>query len=493
MRLPRRLRALATSTLTLILIVGVVTTGSPAQAGTTVPATPDRLSVIAGTTTMNLSWQQPAAGPRARWFQVYEGGTVVARSTTTSAVVAVAFNSTHTYTVTAVDSEGDESAPTAPVSAHAWASGVNPECLTTTPLPLTVTETTASAASVSWPRHPLWFDLELRIGGTSLGRTPLTSARIGGLAPLTTYSVGLYRYNGCLQMTVPVAWGSLTTTAGTTGRPAAPTALTVTGHTDSTVRLAWTASAGSRPARYAVYDGDTLVARTSGTSVTVRQLYHASSHAFTVAALDAAGDESAHTPPVPVSTAPCQVNPPRPVGLTATAVSPSSVRLSWTFHSAATSYTVYDGDRAVATPTGPDAMVTGLASGSRHNLRVTATLPNGCGETPRGTAVAVTTPPGPGGRASQPTGLTLVGNAPLDVSTTSITLGWTTSPAGEPATSYRLYEGATLAGEATGNELSLTVGAGTRHTYTVVAVDAAGNESVQSAPLAVQATYLPPP
>jgi fibronectin type 3 domain-containing protein len=484
---------LVASALPVILLLSAPALGPSTQAGATTPAVPARLSVIAGTTSMSLSWQQPSTGSRARWFQVYDGGTVIARNTTTSAVVPVAFNSTHTYTVTAVDSEGQESAPTAPVSAHAWASGLNPECMPTTPVAITVTETTASAASISWPRNPLWSNLELRIGATSLGRTSWTSARIGGLAPETTYSVGLYRYNGCMQMTVPVAWGSVTTTAGSTGRPGAPTALIVAGRTDSTVQLSWTPAPGSPPARYAVYDGDTPVARTSGTAVTVRQLYHASPHAFTVTALDAAGNESAHTAPALVSTAPCQVNPPRPAGLTATAVSASSIRLSWTFRSAATSYIVYDGDRAVATPAGPDAMVTGLASGSRHNLRVTAVLPNGCGETPRGTAVKVTTLPGPDARATAPTGLTLVRNAPLDVSTTSITLGWTTSPTGEPAASHRLYEGATLAGEATGDQISLTAGAGTRHTYTVVAVDAAGNESAQSAPLAVQAMYMPPP
>jgi hypothetical protein len=479
--------------LALPLVIAVLMPGAPAQADSVAPGTPQRLALGAGTTSMSLSWEQPRTGPRARWFQVYEGSQVVARATTTSAALAVAFNSTHTYTVTAVDDQGHESAPTAPVSGHAWASGLNPECLSPAPLTVTATAITASAASLSWPRHPLWQDLELRVGGVSLGRTTRTSARIGGLAPATTYSVGLYRYNGCLQQTVPVAWGSLTTAAGSTERPAAPSALTVAGRTDTTIRLSWTAPEGPAPARYAVYDGDTLVARTSSTAVTIGRLYHASWHTFTVAALNAAGDESTHTRPVPANTAPCQVNPPRPIGLTATAVSPSSVRLSWVLRSAAISYTVYDGDRPVATPAGPEAMVTGLASGSRHNFRVTATLPDACGETPRSTAVAVTTPPGPTGRPAQPADLILTGNAPMGVNSTAITLSWTGSPGGEPTTGYRIYEGATLAGTATGTQLSLTVGAGTRHTYTVVAVDVAGTESASSAPLAVQATYLPPP
>lgn len=216
-------------------------------------------------------------------------------------------------------------------------------------------------------------------------------------------------------------------------------------------------------------------------------------HTFTVAALNAAGHESTHTVPLQASTDPCQANPPRPTGLTATAVSPSSVRLGWAFRSAAVSYTVLDGDRPVATPAGAGAVVTGLASGSRHNFRVTATLPDGCGETARSTAAAVTTPAGPTGRAAQPTGLAITGNTPLGVDTTAITLAWTAATGGEPVTGYRVYEGPTLAGEATGTEVTLTVGAGTRHTYTVAAVDAAGTDSVQSPPLSVQAMYMPPP
>lgn len=484
--------------LTLLLVAAALGPGLPARADDPAPATPQRLSLAAGTTAMSLSWEQPRTNPPARWFQVHEGGRVIARNTTTSAVVPVTFNSVHTYTVTAVDDRGRESAPTAPVTGHAFVLGLNPECLGTAPLTMTATTTTASAASLSWPRHPHWSrDLELRVGGVSLGRTSLTSARIGGLAPGTTYSVGLYRFNSCQQRTVPVAQGSLTTAAGSAERPGAPSAPVVTGRTGSTVRLAWTAPAGSPdvpgPVGYAVYDGDTLVARTGSTAVTVGRLYHASSHAFTVTALNAAGHESTHTPPLAAATEPCQANPPRPDGLTAAVLSPSSVRLGWSFRSAAVSYTVYDGDRPVATAAGPEAMVTGLGSGSRHNFRVTATLPNACGETLRGTAVAVTTLPGPAGRAAAPAGLMLTRNAPLDVNTTTLTLAWTPVAGGEPVTGFRVYDGATLAGATTEAVLDLAVGAGSRHSYTVVAVDAAGTESGSGPPLAVSAVYLTPP
>jgi hypothetical protein len=439
---------------------------------------------------MSLSWEQPRTNPRARWFTVRDGTAVVAHSTTTSVTLPVGFGTGHTYTVTASDQPDRESPPSTAVSGYAWQPGLNPDCLRPSPMPITAAEVSASGASLSWERHPRWSDLELRVAGVSLGpvRTA-TSIRVGGLAPATTYGAGLYRYSPCLGTTVVIATGSFTTAAGSDTRLGAPAGLTVTGRTDTTVRLGWTAPAGPSPAKYAVYDGDTLVAVTGSTSVTVHRLYHASGHAFTVTAVDGAGNESAHTPRAVTTTEACQANPPRPLAPAATVVSPSSVRLAWTFHSAAVSYTVLDGDRVVATAAGPETMVTGLASASRHNLRVSATLPNGCGETARSTAVSVVTQAGPAGRPAAPSGLTVTTNAPAGTSTTTLALAWS----GSVAPHYRVYEGASVAAESTSTAATLTVGAGTRHTYVVVAVDEAGNESAPSAPVGVQAVFLSPP
>ncbi|MFV2088970.1 fibronectin type III domain-containing protein, partial [Micromonospora sp. LOL_021] len=175
----------------------------------------------------------------------------------------------------------------------------------------------------------------------SLGWTSLTSARVGGLAPATDHEIQLYRHNQCGPGSAELVGStSATTTAGDPARPAAPTGLTVTGRTDTTISLAWTAPAGPPPDRYAVYEGSTRVAVSVDTTVTVQRLFHATWHRFTIAALDSAGNESTHSPAVSAGTETCLSSPPRPVGLTATALSPSSVRLGWTFDATATSYTV---------------------------------------------------------------------------------------------------------------------------------------------------------
>jgi hypothetical protein len=486
----RRAAVLLTAATTAMLATAV-----PAHAAPSGPATPTGLWASTIGTGISLTWEQPRSGPRATSFRVYEDDRVVARVSTPSTYLEVPFGSSHTYTVAAVDQRGRESARTSPVSGRSWLYGYNPECMPVSGVTVTATDITATGFTVSWTRHPLGGDLELRVGGRSLGPFSTTGARVGGLTPATAHQVVLHRPNRCNGGgTVPVGSLTVTTAPGSATPPQSPTGLTVSGRTDSTVGLTWTAPPGPRPARYAVYDGATLAAVTSGTTATVDRLHHATWHRFTVAALDAAGSESAHSNAVPAGTETCLSEPPRPAVPDATAVSSSSVRLSWTLEAAATSYTVFDRDTPVATTRYPEVVLTGLPPGSEHVYRVVATLPQECGDTPRSRRVTVTTPDGPAARPPAPADLSVTENVPGSwPSGAQLTLAWSAVTGGDPATVYRVYEGAQPVGETTGTSLTLPVGAATTHEYAVVAVDAAGHESAPSPRVTVRATYLPPP
>lgn len=481
----------------IITLATVLSVASPASAGSGGPATPTALWASTTGTGISLTWEQPRAGTPATSFRVYESDEVVARVGTTATNLEVPFGSSHTYTVAAVDHRGRESARTAPVTGRSWLYGYNPECMSPSAVSITVIEVTSSAAALSWSRHPLGGDLELRVDGRSLGWTSSTSARVGGLTPGTSHAIDLYRHNQChtggggVQR---VGSSTVTTLPGDPARPEPPSGLTVTGRTDSTIGLSWTAPAGTRPARYAVYDGATRVAATAGTAVTVDRLHPSTSHRFTVAALDAAGNESAHTTAVTAATDTCPSTPPRPVAVNAVATSPSSVRLSWVLETAATSYTVLDGDTPVATTRYPEAVLTGLASASRHTYRVIATLAQGCGQSPRSRPAAVVTPAGPASRPAAPAALTVTGNAAGTwPSGALLTLAWSPAPGETPTAAYRVYEGARLVGEIAGTSMTVPVGAATTHEYVVVAVDEAGHESAPSPRVTVRAMFMPPP
>jgi hypothetical protein len=91
--------------------------------------------------------------------------------------------------------------------------------------------------------------------------------------------------------------------SGTPGAPPAPGSPRVTGTTTTSVALAWTASGGSVTG-YRVYEGSTVRATVTGTSATIGGLGACTSHTFTVAAYNAAG-ESARSAPVSATTTGC--------------------------------------------------------------------------------------------------------------------------------------------------------------------------------------------
>ncbi|MEU5312449.1 carbohydrate binding domain-containing protein [Streptomyces sp. NPDC021562] len=88
-----------------------------------------------------------------------------------------------------------------------------------------------------------------------------------------------------------------------TQAPTAPTNLTSTGKTSSSVSLAWSAATDNvGVTAYDVYRGSTLATSVSGTSATVSGLAASTAYTFTVKARDAAGNVSAASNAVSVTT-----------------------------------------------------------------------------------------------------------------------------------------------------------------------------------------------
>jgi chitodextrinase len=461
----------------------------PASAAPGPPPAPTDLVVQGFGEGATLAWQQPP-GPRASAFRVYENGTVIARNTTTSVrLTNLGFASTHTYTVTAVDAAGRESASSAPLSRVLGVSGVPPFCLPSPPAGLAVTDVTPTAATLTWANGG---DPAVTIVTGAPGGPVLTDAagvRVGGLAPDTSYTLSVERRPECGGPDAPAVEVTVRTPPGPAGTPAAPIPAAPE-RTDTTITLSWQPPAAGTPAaRYAVYRSGRRVAATSGTSATVRGLYHAASYTFQIAALDARGGES---PAVTVgaSTLVCQANPPRPVAVTATALSASSVRLNWVYDAEAVAYTVYDGAVAVGTSAGPAVVVGGLASATAYRLRVVAALTSGCGVSPGSAAAGVTTAAGPAGRPARPTDLRVESGDPV---TSVVTLAWTQPAGGDPAVGYRVYRGTEILATTDTGRVALALPRATTQALSVAAVNADGLESAHTAPLTVRVPYLPPP
>jgi aryl-phospho-beta-D-glucosidase BglC (GH1 family) len=92
---------------------------------------------------------------------------------------------------------------------------------------------------------------------------------------------------------------------GDTQPPSVPGNPQVTGTTSSSISLAWNASTDNVGVTgYRVYEGTAVVASPTGTSATVTGLAPSTSHTYTIAARDAAGNESGRSTPVTGTTQP---------------------------------------------------------------------------------------------------------------------------------------------------------------------------------------------
>jgi len=106
------------------------------------------------------------------------------------------------------------------------------------------------------------------------------------------------------QLSEVQVWGTTGTPTGDTTAPSAPGNLTSSGQTATSVALAWSASTDNVGVTgYQVRQSGTVIASVTGTSASVTGLNPATAYTFTVTATDAAGNVSAPSNAVAVTTA----------------------------------------------------------------------------------------------------------------------------------------------------------------------------------------------
>ncbi|WP_438432256.1 fibronectin type III domain-containing protein [Gorillibacterium sp. sgz500922] len=179
---------------------------------------------------------------------------------------------------------------------------------------------------------------------------------------------------------VPALW-QLVPGGGDTQAPTAPTGLQATAVTSSSVTLTWSASTDNVAVTgYTIYQSGTQVGSVGGSTRTFTHsgLNAATAYSYTVKALDAAGNVSAASGAVSVTTSVPVTDtqaPSAPTGLTVTATTSSSVTLAWTASTdnvGVTGYEVYKGSSVALTVTGTTATVTGLAAATSYTFLVKA-------------------------------------------------------------------------------------------------------------------------
>ncbi|WP_231891406.1 fibronectin type III domain-containing protein [Paenibacillus swuensis] len=299
-------------------------------------------------------------------------------------------------------------------------------------------------------------------GSTSgAGATTFTAT---GLTPSTAYSFTVKAKDAASNVSVASNTLNVTTAAGDTQAPTTPTNLALTGKTDTSVSLSWSASSDNVGVTgYNVYYGTTLAGSTTGpsaTNFTASGLAPNTAYTFTVKAKDASNNVSAASNAVSVTTEPL-ANWVLCAGENNTCSFSGTKQVRFGANGSYF-YGTYTNSVMCSTNQFGDP-----APGAYKSCEVNLAGTGGGGDSQAPTA---------------PSGLT----APAKTDT-SVNLSWTASTDNVGVTGYDVYRGSTLAGSTTSATTFQVTGltANTAYTFTVKAKDAAGNVSAASNILSV--------
>ena len=213
---------------------------------------------------------------------------------------------------------------------------------------------------------------------TLLAATPNDGTE-GVTIPNTPGTTNRIMIKGTNHIFFDVSNTNFTITAGSTDTtaPTAPT-LTASGTTQTTTNLSWSGATDNVAVTgYDVYKDGVLLASTASTTYAVSGLTNSTTYSFTVKAKDAAGNSSASSNAVSVTTlapVPDTTAPTAPT-LSASGTTASATNLSWsgaTDNVAVTGYDVYKGGVFLASTTATTYAVTGLTASTTYTFTVRA-------------------------------------------------------------------------------------------------------------------------
>ncbi len=390
---------------------------------------------------------------------------------------AFSYGEVEDYTVSVTSSGVDTQAPTAPV-------GLASANVTETTVDLSWT---ASTDNVGVTGYDVYKD------GVFYSTVTGTSATVTGLIGATSYSFYVVAKDAAGNLSTASSTISVTTnTPADTQAPTAPTGLASANVTETTVDLSWTASTDNVGVTgYDVYKGGVFYSTVTGTAATVTGLTAATAYSFYVTAKDAAGNVSAASSTVNVTTntATDTQAPTAPTGLASANITETTVDLSWTASTdnvGVAGYDVYKDGTLYSTVTGTTVTVTGLTAATAYSFYVTANDAAGNVSAASSTVNVTTNTAADTQAPTAPTGL-----ASANITETTVDLSWTASTDNVGVTGYDVYKDGVLYSTVTGTTVGITglIGS-TTYAFYVIAKDAAGNVSVASS--TVNVTTLPP-
>jgi chitodextrinase len=372
-------------------------TKPPSPTDTRAPSAPPNLRVASATQTdIVLRWDPATDNTGVVNYRIYRNGSYIGQGPGSSGGLLDQWTdrnrtcgTSYQYAVEAQDAAGN-TGPRSTITASSAA------CSQTSPPPTTDTSAPSAppnlrVASATQTQVGLRWDAATDNVGVAKYRVFRDGSSVAQLAGTSTAwtdgsrSCGsLYQYGVDAQdaagntgpRSTMAAFTPACVTTDTTA-PTAPTNLTVSTRTATSISLTWTASADDTGvAGYGLYRGGTRIGSASGTTGIFSGLTCATSYTLAVDAFDVVGNDSQQAV-VMVSTTPCpDTQPPStPTGLTTSNVSQTGLTLGWrasTDNVGVTGYDIYRNSSKIATATTLSSNQSGLACGTSYTLGVAA-------------------------------------------------------------------------------------------------------------------------
>ena len=280
-----------------------ITAGSAPD--TTAPTAPTLSASGTTETTTNLSWSGATDNVAVTGYDIYKDDVLLGSTASTSySVTGLTNSTTYLFTVKAKDAAGNASVASNGVSVTTLTP--TPDTTAPTAPTLTASGTTLTSTNLSWSGatdNVAVTGYDVYKDGVFLASTATTTYAATGLSSSTAYAFYVQAKDAAGNVSVASNTINVTTLTPDTTAPTAAT-LTASGTTTTATNLSWSGAADNVAVTgYDVYKGGVLLASTtSATTYAVTGLSASTLYTFTVRAKDAAGNVSADSNTVSVTT-----------------------------------------------------------------------------------------------------------------------------------------------------------------------------------------------
>lgn len=432
-----------------------------------------------------LSWTATTDNLGVTNYEVFQDGNRIGSSGTETSfnVTGLSAQTSYTFTVIAQDAAGNSSSVSNSVNITTLSPPDNEAPSAISDLSASGTSETGSTLSWSASEDNIAVtEYEVFQDGISIGVSgTLTSYTVENLIPGTGYEFTVRAKDGAGNTSAESNSVSLTTLSDTTA-PSEVTNLTASNTSDISTYLSWTAGTDNIAiTNYEIYqDGNRIGNSLTSNFYTVSGLSPNTTYNFVVVAQDAAGNFSADSNSVSVTTesTPDTEAPSAIADLAASNTTANSTYLTWsasTDNVGVSDYEVFqDGISIDSTGTNTFYAVTGLLSGNSYEFTVLAKDASG-NTSEISNTVNVSTP-------DNVAPSTITNLSASNTTDTSTTLTWSASTDNVGISHYQIYrDGVSIANNISATTYTATgLNSETAYSFVVVAFDNAGNFSANS-------------